>query len=85
MYYEKYKDEQLPMIGRVVSIKESKVELEWYIGCYSGVWRVCKIRGKAWTECVPLSCVVSSIQLTKSNKIPPETVLYLRQQYELII
>ena len=43
VYLERYRDE-LPLIGMVASLSPkgniSEVELNWYVGFYSGSWRV---------------------------------------------
>ena len=50
VYLPQYRDE-LPTIGKVVSFNEegAKVEVEWYVGSYTGVWRVVlSVKGEQW-------------------------------------
>ena len=66
VYLDKYEDEQLPMIGQITTIKENgDLQLDWFVGSYSGVWNVCRIRRQVWNEEVPSSCVISPVKFTK--------------------
>ena len=83
VYLDKYKHEQLPMIGQITSVHQADgdVTLNWCVGCYSGSWKICNIRGKVWSERVPVSCIISTIKLTKSMKLPSKTTRLLKEQY----
>ena len=51
VYLDKYEDEQSPMIGQITTIKENgDLQLDWFVGSYSGVWNVCRIRRQVWNE-----------------------------------
>ena len=39
---KKYDDR--PLLGRVVEVREEEVELEWFVGTYSGMWKEWKGR-----------------------------------------
>ena len=88
VYLEKYRDE-LPLIGMVASLSplddNSKMELDWYMGCYSGSWKVCMYGGgrarKVWKEIVPCSAILFPVQFTKSMKLPKTTVSLLKEKY----
>ena len=90
VYLEKYRDE-LPLIARIVSVRSSNVdvEVEWYIGCYSGDWKVC-MRGRgrsreAWREQIPKSSILFPVELTKSMKLSKDTVEALKSSYKDIL
>ena len=83
VYLDKYKHELLPMIGQITSVHqdEGDITLNWYVGCYNGTWKICKVQGKAWSERIPMSCIISRVELTKSMKLPSNTILLLKEQY----
>ncbi len=64
---------------------DESVDIDWYMGCYSGSWKVCMIgRGttrKVWNESVPFTAILRSIQFTKSMKLHKDTVLALKNKY----
>ena len=83
VYLEKYKDERFPMIGQVTELCENgqDIKLDWYIGCYSGQWKICKRRGVVWNEVVPLTSVLSQIVFTKNMKLKGSVESTLRSLY----
>ncbi len=66
VYLDKYDPEQ-PQIRKITSISsmDETVDIEWYMGCYSGIWKVCMIgRGttrKVWSVSVPFTAILRSI------------------------
>ena len=83
VYLDKYKDERLPIIGKVTRVCENgqDVELDWYVGCYSGPWKVCKVRGKVWSEVIPLTSVLCSVTLKNSMKLTASSIDALKAAY----
>ena len=82
VYLDKYKNELPPMIGQITTVhKEGDVTLNWLHGCYSGTWKICKVQGKVWSERIPMSCIISRVELTKSMKLPSNIVALLKEQY----
>lgn len=74
------------MIGRVTKITKKEVEFDWMIGTYSGTWKEWRGRqnGKrvVFSDSVPFKDVVHApINLTKSKKLPPQTVSELKEKY----
>ena len=93
VYLERYRDE-LPLIGKVTSLSprgdNSEVELNWYMGCYSGTWKVCmRGRGRAreeWKEIVPHnSIILAPVEFTASMKLKKCIVSTLKEKYSLLV
>ena len=83
VYLDKYKDERFPIIGQITKMCENgqDVELDWYVGCYSGPWKVCKVRGKVWSEVILLTAVLCSVTVTKNMKLTASSVDALKAAY----
>ena len=85
VFLPQYKDE-LPTIGKVVSCDENSAEVEWYVGSYSGVWRVCKKRsGRTtvpWRETIPKESILFPINFTKSLRLSKSCADKLKQAYQ---
>ena len=77
----KYKD-YLPQIGRLSSINDTTVEIEWLDGSYSGIWVYWKHRGKLISETFPRRALVGAINLSASMRLKSETVTSLKQVYQ---
>ena len=79
----KYFDE-IPQIGKVVSVSDMEVTIEWFIGSYSDVWISWKRNNKVVKETVPKNAVIySDIDLTKSSRLKPSTRKALQELYEI--
>ena len=76
-----------PQIGKVVSIDQSYVEVEWMTGTYCETWVVCKrTAGRictTWREKIPIDAVLFPIELTTSSRIPTALKKRLMKAYEL--
>lgn len=76
-----------PQIGKVVSIDESHVEVEWMTGTYCEPWVVCKhTAGRictTWREKITIDAVLFPIELTSSSRIPSAIKEKLKKAYEL--
>ena len=87
IYLPQYRDE-LPTIGEVVNIDEegAKVEVEWYVGSYTGVWRVCTQRkGRAtvpWRETIPKESIHFPVNFTKSHRLLKSFIIKLKETYK---
>ena len=74
LYLSQYRDE-LPLIGRVISIPMDglHVEIEWLVGSYNAPWHLCKKRVDRkyvpWTKFVPKSSILSTVELTRSQRL----------------
>ena len=85
VYFDKYKDERFPTIWQVTKMCENgqdvDVELDWYVGCYSGPWKIRKVQGKVWNKAIPLTSVLCSVTVTKSMKLTASSVNALNATY----
>lgn len=85
VYLPQYRDE-LTTIGKVVSCDEKSAVVEWYVGSYSGVWRVCKkCSGSSkvlWRETIPKESILFPINFTKSLRLSKSCVDKLKQAYQ---
>ena len=85
VYLPQYRDE-LPIIEKVVSFDSENAEVEWYVGSYSGVWKVCKRRqGRElvpWRETIPQECILFPVNFTKSFRLRKCTVDQLKEAYK---
>ena len=77
----KYKD-FLPQIGRLSSINETTVQVEWLDGSYSGIWAYWKDRGKVIVETFPRRALVGGINMSASMRLKSETVSSLKKVYQ---
>ena len=84
VYMDQYRDE-IPTIGKVLSKTADEVEVEWWFGTYTKVWKCCKRReGKEyvpWIELVPAASVLMPVTLTKSSYLSKATVQHLKDAY----
>ena len=63
-----YKDE-LPQIGKVLKIDASRVEIDWLIGSYSGIFTFWKERGVVIRDIYPLCGVMFPVKFTQSMRL----------------
>ena len=92
VYLEEYKDE-IPQIGMVSALSprgdKSEVEVDWYMGCYSGSWKVCMCGGgrarKVWKEVIPYKAILMQVHFTKSMKLTKSTVSLLKEKYSMLM
>ena len=74
-YISDYRDE-IPQIGKIVNVEglPNSITIEWLQGTYSSIWKVCKKReGRAlvpWVEEIPKTAIISSVKLTKGQRLP---------------
>ncbi len=75
----------MPQIGTIVEEHDHAVTVEWWIGGYSNAWVPWKRRGKVVREKMPRTAILlEGIQLTKANRLKPETVQSLKSLYSAI-
>ena len=71
-YLAQYDDEE-PQLGEVLSLKGQNMVIQWMIGSYTKPWKVYKQKiGKElvpWTEEVPTSAVILSVQLSPDGML----------------
>ena len=74
------KFKERPLIGRVTSVNATTVAMDWYVGTYTGTWRIWKGRenGKlaVFQEVIELQDVLTAVELTKSMRLPPKLYLH---------
>lgn len=75
-----------PLIGSITKIREKDVEIGWYIGTYSGLWKKWMGRedGKVIqiTDNIPKkNIILRDIALTKSMRLPQQTIATLKELY----
>ena len=84
VYCPKYVE--LPQIGRVLSVDDSNVEVEWWLGTYSGTWRVWKTREAQKytivTEILPRVAVLTGLEFTKAKRLPTAMAHKLKDLYK---
>ena len=87
LFMNKYRDE-IPQIARIAAepSNESDVtEVEWLVGTYSSTFKPCKRRvGRSyvpWTETVPYTAILFSVQLTKGCQISQSLRTKLTEAY----
>ena len=79
---QKYKD-FIPQIGKIKSITEGSLLIEWLDGTYTSTWVFWKYRNKVVTETLPLRATLySPIIFTKSMRLKSADVTVLKQKYE---
>ena len=80
---EKYRERLL--IGCITKICDKNVEIDWMVTSYSGLWKAWKGRGDGkivrFAETIPLCDVMIKVEFTKGMRIPPKSVLALRELY----
>ena len=87
VHCEHYKE--LPQIGRVLRVEEHTMEIEWYNGSWSTVWKLAKKRnGKQlvpWTEVIDKADVkLFDFSFTSSGKLRKATIQKLKKEYKLV-
>ena len=79
------KFKERPLIGCVTSVNSITVVTDWYVGSYSGTWKIWKGRenGKPtiFQEVIKLQDVLATVEFTKSMRLSPKTVSTLKQLY----
>ena len=78
-----------PSIGKVASVNEEEIEVVWYKGKWATQWTEWKVhvKGKswrttAWTSWVKKeSIVLFDFQLTATNRLKKDTMIYLQCKY----
>ena len=74
-----------PLIGSICEIFDDAVQIEWYIGTYSGTWKMeNRSEGKyvRFQEHISLEDVLMrEIRFTKSMRIPLKTASSLKELY----
>ena len=75
-----------PLIGSICEKFDDAVQIEWYIGTYSGMWKKWKGRSEGkyvtFQEHISLEDVLMrDIRFTKSMRIPPKTASSLKELY----
>ena len=82
---EKYEDEW-PQVGKIVSIEEQTVEVQWYTGTYSSVFKPVMLpvpgrRGdrQPWREKVLSAEILFSFSLTRGKKLPKDIAQRLKE------
>lgn len=83
-FVPEYRDE-IPQIGRVLTVEEEVVTIEWLQGTYSSLWKVCKRReGRnvvPWVEDIPKTAIISKVELTKGQRLPGAVKTKLKSLY----
>ena len=84
VYLDKYSMEKFPLIGKVTAINPNgnHLQLDWYVGSYSGVWRVCKQRKVVWSEEVKVDCILTTVAFTDAMRLSRSMVQNLKTRYE---
>ena len=86
-YLAEYDDEE-PQLGEVLSLKGQSMIVQWMIGSYTKPWKVYKQKtGKElvpWTEEVPTSAAILSVQLSPDGTLDQEQRSKLIDSYKLI-
>ena len=85
VYCPKYVE--LPQIGGLLSADDSSVEVEWWLGTYSGTWQVWKNRKARKyaivTEILPrVAVLLTGLEFTKAKRLPTAMVHKLKDLYK---
>ena len=83
MRLQKYCNE-IPQIGRVLTIDGECLTIQWWEGTYSGTWKECKSKGEVLTEEVNKDAVLKEVQLSKSSRLNKEQVEDLKSLYNSV-
>lgn len=76
--------DRVPVIGKVVDVKEESVKLHYWKGSYKGKWKPQNApRSKSpWEDELPKTCIIlCSFSLTEGDKLLPSTRKHLQQEY----
>lgn len=78
----------LPQIGKVLSMSENTLEVDWYAGSWTTMWKQAKKRSGRqlipWTEHIPKSSVrLFDFTLTEAGRLRKATVQRLKEAYSL--
>ena len=80
---DKYNDR--PLIGHITKIGQTDIQIDWYIGTYTGIWRPWKGRdGRntvTFTETIPKQDILRTVTFTKGMRLPGSLVSDLRSLY----
>ena len=91
-FLTKYRDE-IPQIGKIHALSTGSpevIEVEWMMGSFSSVWKVCKQwQGREyipWRESIQRKDIVFfPIQITNTFRLRKETIAQLKQAYSLVV
>ena len=75
---------KVPVLGRVKSVGNENIELEYLKGTWRTEWRPWKLpNGTIWSDTLPLGCILLvDFKLNDKSKLSNETYKYLKETYK---
>ena len=78
-------DDEIPQIGKVVSISEQDVLIQWWIGSYYDTWREWREKNQPVQEKMHRNSIIKSgIKFTSAKRLNKKTINELKKIYSLV-